>query len=38
MIKAGKILQDELYELEYKSDFDDKKLTKAGDIVVKLSS
>ncbi len=37
-IKAGKILQDELYELEYKSDFDDKKLTKAGDIVVKLSS
>ncbi len=37
-IKAGKIVQDELYELEYKSDFDDKKLTKAGDIVVKLSS
>ena len=37
-IKAGKIVQDELYELEYKSDFDDKKLTKAGDVVVKLSS
>lgn len=37
-VKAGKIVQDELYELEYKSDFDDKKLTKAGDIVVKLSS
>lgn len=37
-IKAGRIVQDELYELEYKSDFDDKKLTKAGDIVVKLSS
>ncbi|MBP3593055.1 MAG: hypothetical protein J6J44_00865 [Lachnospiraceae bacterium] len=37
-IKGGKIMHDELYELEYKSEFDDKKLTKAGDIVVKLSS
>jgi len=37
-IKGGKILHDELYELEYKSEFDEKKLTKAGDIVVKLSS
>lgn len=37
-IKGGKIVHSELYELEYKTDFDEKKLTKAGDIVVKLSS
>lgn len=37
-IKGGKIEHTELYELECKSDFDEKKLTKAGDIVVKLSS
>ncbi|MBE5949447.1 MAG: hypothetical protein E7261_10530 [Lachnospiraceae bacterium] len=37
-IKSGKILHNELYELEYKTEFDEKKLTKAGDIVVKLSS
>lgn len=37
-IKGGKIIHDELYDLEYKTEFDEKKLTKAGDIVVKLSS
>jgi restriction endonuclease S subunit len=37
-IKGGKIIQSELYEIAYKVDFDEKKLTKAGDIVVKLSS
>jgi len=37
-IKAGKIEHEELYDVDYKTEFDDKKLTKAGDIVVKLSS
>ncbi len=37
-IKAGKIEHDELYEVEYKTEFDEKKFTKEGDIVVKLSS
>ena len=37
-IKAGKIEHVELYDVDYKTEFDDKKLTKAGDIVVKLSS
>lgn len=37
-IKAGKIVHEELYAVEYKTEFDDKKLTKEGDIVVKLSS
>lgn len=37
-IKAGRIEQEELYEVEYKTEFDDKKLTREGDIVVKLSS
>lgn len=37
-IKAGKIEHEELYEVEYKTEFDEKKLTKEGDIVVKLSS
>lgn len=37
-IKGGKVIQEELYEIGYKTDFDEKKLTKAGDIVVKLSS
>ncbi len=37
-IKAGSIVHEELYEVEYKAEFDEKKLTKAGDIVVKLSS
>ena len=37
-IKEGKIDHDELYELEYKTEFDEKKLTKEGDIVVKLST
>ncbi len=37
-IKSGRIVQDELYEVEYKVEFDEKKLTKAGDVVVKLSS
>lgn len=37
-IKAGRIEQEELYDLNYKTEFDEKKLTKAGDIVVKLSS
>lgn len=37
-IKGGKIVHSELYEIAYKTTFDEKKLTKAGDIVVKLSS
>lgn len=37
-IKAGKIEHEELYDVDYKTEFDDKKLTKASDIVVKLSS
>ena len=37
-IKAGKIVHEELYDVEYRTEFDDKKLTKEGDIVVKLSS
>lgn len=37
-IKSGKIEHDELYEVEYKSEFDEKKLTREGDVVVKLSS
>lgn len=37
-IKAGKIEHEELYNVEYKTEFDEKKLTKEGDIVVKLSS
>lgn len=37
-IKGGKIEHNELYDLEYKTEFDEKKLAKAGDIVVKLSS
>lgn len=37
-IKAGKIEHEELYDVDYKTEFDEKKLTKAGDIVVKLSS
>lgn len=37
-IKGGKIQHSELYDIEYKTTFDEKKLTKAGDIVVKLSS
>ena len=37
-IKAGRIEHDELYEVKYKTEFDEKKLTKEGDIVVKLSS
>ena len=37
-LKAGKIEHEELYELDYKTEFDEKKLTKEGDIVVKLSS
>lgn len=37
-IKRGKIEHSELYDIEYKTAFDEKKLTKAGDIVVKLSS
>lgn len=37
-IKGGKIEHSELYDVEYKTEFDEKKLTKAGDIVVKLSS
>ena len=37
-IKGGKIVHSELYEIAYKTTFDEKKLTKAGDVVVKLSS
>ena len=37
-VKAGRIEHEELYEVKYKSEFDEKKLTKEGDIVVKLSS
>ena len=37
-IKAGRIVQSEIYEIEYKSEFDPKKLTREGDIVVKLST
>ena len=37
-IKNGEINLEELYEVEYKTEFDEKKLTRAGDIVVKLSS
>lgn len=37
-IKSGSIAHEELYEVNYKSEFDEKKLTKEGDIVVKLSS
>ena len=37
-IKAGRIEHEELYDVDYRTEFDDKKLTKAGDIVVKLSS
>lgn len=37
-IKGGKIIHEELYELAYKVDYDEKKVTQAGDIVVKLSS
>lgn len=37
-IKSGKLQHDELYDVEYKNEFDEKKLTKEGDIVVKLSS
>ena len=37
-IKAGKIEHEELYDVDYKTEFDEKKLTKEGDIVVKLSS
>lgn len=37
-IKSGRIAHEELYDIDYKSEFDEKKLTKAGDIVLKLSS
>ncbi|MEE5990983.1 MAG: restriction endonuclease subunit S [Lachnospiraceae bacterium] len=37
-IKNGRIAHEELYDIDYKSEFDEKKLTKAGDIVLKLSS
>lgn len=37
-IRNGEINLEELYEVEYKTEFDEKKLTRAGDIVVKLSS
>lgn len=37
-IRAGKIVHEELYEVDYRTELDDRKLTKAGDIVVKLSS
>ncbi len=37
-IKSGKIEHEELYDVDYKAEFDEKKLTKAGDVVVKLSS
>jgi restriction endonuclease S subunit len=37
-IKGGKIEHNELYVLKYKTELDEKKLTKEGDIVVKLSS
>jgi len=37
-IQNGKIEHDELYEMEYKTEIDEKKLTHTGDIVVKLST
>lgn len=37
-IQNGEIAHAELYELEYKTEIDEKKLTQAGDIVVKLST
>ena len=37
-IQNGEIALAELYELEYKTEIDEKKLTQAGDIVVKLST
>ncbi|MEE3462479.1 MAG: hypothetical protein VZR00_11495, partial [Lachnospiraceae bacterium] len=37
-IKNGRIAHEELYDIDYKTEFDEKKLTKAGDIVLKLSS
>lgn len=35
-IQNGNIEHDELYEMEYKTEIDEKKLTHTGDIVVKL--
>ena len=37
-IQNGKIDHGELYEMEYKTEIDEKKLTQEGDIVVKLST
>ena len=37
-IKGGKILQEELSEINYKVELDEKRLTQKGDIVLKLSS
>lgn len=37
-IKGGALVKEELYDISYKTEFDEKKLTKAGDVVVKLST
>lgn len=37
-IKNGSLIKEELYDISYKTEFDEKKLTREGDIVVKLST
>lgn len=37
-IKGGALIKEELYDISYKAEFDEKKLTREGDIVVKLST